>query len=116
MRQTLLWVERPSVPALPITTFSTGLLTLGLRATSSMVSRRLLACLLLGLLCSAAFAEDQDVEGEAEDEDYEEEVPDRGFLVVRKKVVETDVVQGKDFTIQLSLHNAGSRQSPVPLP
>ena len=76
---------------------------------SNMAPRRAMAWLLLGLLCTAALAADQDVEGEAEDEDYEEEVPDRGFLVVRKKVVETDVVQGKDFTIQLSLHNAGNR-------
>ena len=108
MHQTVLrLVGRP----LRVTTFSAVLLIKVLRANISMVSRKALACLLLGLLCTAAFAEDQDVEGEAEDEDYEEEVPDRGFLVVRKKVIEADVVQGKDFTIQLSLHNAGSRQS-----
>ena len=74
-----------------------------------MAPRRALAWLLIGLLCTAALAADQEVEGEAEDEDYEEEIPDRGFLIVRKKVIEADIVQGKDFTIQLSLHNAGSR-------
>lgn len=44
-------------------------------------------------------------------QDYEEDVPDRGFLVVRKKLLEQDIVQGRQFTVQISLHNAGNRQA-----
>ena len=44
-------------------------------------------------------------------QDYAEDVPDRGFLVIRKKLLEQDIVQGRLFTVQISLHNAGSRQA-----
>ena len=77
-----------------------------------MLARRVLALLVLGLLCTVAVrAADSDTEEEAEDEDYEEETVDRGFLLVWKKLIEKDIIQGKTFTVQVSLHNAGSRYS-----
>ena len=78
------------------------------------MKRTSLAALLLGLLLCGALAQSGDSDSDAgveDEEDYEEEVPDRGFLVIRKKLVEADIVQGKAFTVQLSLHNAGSRHA-----
>lgn len=42
-------------------------------------------------------------------EDVDEEVEDRAFLVVQKKVLEEEVPDGSNVTVVLTLHNAGTK-------
>lgn len=61
-----------------------------------------LAALLLAACISTAFCED-DIE---DVEDIEEE---KAFLVTRKSIADKELVVGKNLTVQIEVHNAGTR-------
>ena len=75
------------------------------------------ALLLLCLLATVpAFrAQDTDDSSADDDEDYEEPVQ-KGFLIVRKKIFEPDVILGKNMTVIVSIYNAGNRSATVAYP
>ena len=65
--------------------------------------------LLLWLVCSVSMLHAQESEeGVSGDEEYEEPV-EKGFLIVRKKIFEPDVILGKNMTVTISIYNAGTR-------
>lgn len=75
------------------------------------MTRLAVAALLLGLLlCTVPVLNAQeDVEDASSGEEEYEEPVERGFLIVRKKIFEPDVILGKNVTVVISVHNAGNR-------
>lgn len=57
------------------------------------------------LLLAPAISQDDG----AEEDDYEDE--ERAFLLVKKAVMDDVVVQGRNFTVQLTFYNAGSNSA-----
>lgn len=74
------------------------------------MTRLAAAALLLGLLlCRIPVLNAQeDVEDASSGEEEYEEPVERGFLIVRKKIFEPDVILGKNVTVVISVHNAGN--------
>ena len=70
------------------------------KQTATVLSALLLASYLIGGCC-------QDEDPEIEDE--EDFVEEKAFLLTRKSIVDKDIVVGKNLTVQIEIHNAGTR-------
>mmetsp|Transcript_35736 Transcript_35736/g.63731 ORF Transcript_35736/g.63731 Transcript_35736/m.63731 type:complete len:230 (-) Transcript_35736:247-936(-) len=67
-----------------------------------------LAALAALLLCASFLAAPVRAEGDVVDEEDDYEDEERAFLLVKKSVVEENVVQGQNFTVRLDLFNVGT--------
>lgn len=64
----------------------------------------LLAALLISCVILPAFAQDDEIE------DIEVVEEEKAFLIVRKNILDREkVVVGKSVTVEIELHNAGTR-------
>lgn len=73
------------------------------------MTRRLTLPFIFVLVLSISHLVVNDEFEEDEYEDVDDEIEERAFLVIQKKVLEKEIPDGSNVTVMLTLHNAGTR-------